>query len=422
MSEAYTLMTAYKFGSTYDLSGKQSNHSEYSFDHLADRINSLNDRLTISNIENVIADSRQKLEKWRADSYNLIDRYYDEKLREFDRHVAEIIDRQRKEINRIRSNLATLTHKQDNLQKDIDHITTLTHQLEQDMDETKEKYLQLTLHPIDIKDDLIQIHHSNDIHNSTILQPPYKTFLYLDDSSKLLGSNDRCILIHHDSNICLLDKDLNIIKEKSWTFGWIMDICWSTTLARFFVLTRNYLFLIDESTMTYVRVQKIPKLSWWSCTCSDGYLYLTTKDWASNIYQFSLWPSIQLSKRWQPPRSCKPDETINDIICNKDKLALMIYNRLTKAKSIELRMTTTMDRIWSIDFDIDYDSRAIRCCLLNHDEWLVIDWNTSNISHISHDGKIKLTHDYHPSPSCAVMLANNLLAISTVDGINLHKI
>ena len=411
-------MTTHKYGSNSDLSAEQ----EYSFDDLADRINSLNDRLTISNIENLICHSRQKIDQWRTDCYDLIDRYYEQKLREFDRHVAGIVNRQRKEINRIRSNLATLTHKHDILSKDIDHIKTLTRQLEQDMDETKEKYLQLTLQSIEIKDDLIQIHNANDIENSTIFQPPWKTFAYLDDSSKLLCTNERYLLVHQNSNLCLLDKELNIIKEKSWTYGWIMDMCWSTTLARFFVLTRNYLFLIDESTMTFVRAQKVPKLSWWSCTCSDGTLYLTTKDWASNIYQFTLWPSIQVAKRWQSPRTCKQDETINDIISNKDKLALMIYNRLTKTKSIELRLAISMDRIWSVDLDVDYDSRAIRCCLLNYDEWLIIDWNTSNIYQISHDGKLKLTHDYHPSPSCAAMFGTNLLAISTVDGINLHKL
>jgi hypothetical protein len=100
----------------------------------------------------------------------------------------------------------------------------------------------------------------------------------------------------------------------------------------------------------------------------------------------------------------------------------MIYNRLTKAKSIELRLATTFDRLWSIDLDIDYDSRAIRCCLLNHDEWLVVDWNTSNLFHISNEGKLKLTCDYNPSPSCATMFGANILVISTADGINLHKL
>ena len=246
-------MTSYKHAIQQDLPDEGYDNS---LDYLADRINSLNDRLTISNIEFRIYDSRQKLEKWRSDCYELIDRYYEQKSREFDQRVAEIVDKQRKEINRIRSNMATLIHKQDNLSKNIDYITNVTHQLEQEMDETKEKYLQINTSPIEINENLIELQSLNDIHHPSIFQTPYKTFNYLDDSSKLLCTNERYLLVHHNSNLCLLDKELNIIKEKSWTHGWIMDICWSSTLARFLVLTRTYLFLIDESTMSFVRIQK----------------------------------------------------------------------------------------------------------------------------------------------------------------------
>ena len=421
MSQSCAIMSTYKHTDTYNLSDEQYDEYDNSLNDLADRINSLNDRLATSNIENMMSESRQKLDKWRSDCYSLIDRFYEKKSREFDRYVAGIVDKQRKEINRIRSNIAILIHKQDVLHKDIEFITTTARQLEQEMDETKDKYLQLNIHSLEINDNLIQIQETNVTYNPSIISPPFKTLNYLDDSSKILCTNERYLLVHHDSNLCLLDKELNIVREKSWTNGSIMDICWSSTLARFLVLTRNYLFLVDESTISIIRVQKISKLSWWSCTCSDTYLYVTTKDWGSNVYQFTLWPSIQLLKRWQPPQTCKQDETINNIIYNKEKLALMIYNRLTKSKSIELRLATTFDRLWSLDLDVDYDSRAIRCCLLNHDEWLVVDWNTSNLFHISNEGKLKLACDYNPSPSCATMFGANILAISTADGINLHK-
>ncbi|CAF1281214.1 unnamed protein product [Rotaria sp. Silwood1] len=415
-------MTTYKHTEKYDLSDENYDEYDNALDDLADRINSLNDRLTTSNIENMISESRQKLDKWRSDCYNLIDRFYEQKCREFDRNVAEIIDKQRKEINRIRSNTATLIHKPDILPKDIDYITTITGQLEQDLDNTKEKYFQINIHSLEINDNLIEIKTTTDICNSSVISPPYKTMNYLDDSSKILCSNERHLLIHQNSNLCLLDKDLNLIREKSWTQGCILDICWSLTLVRFLVLTRNYLYLIDESTLSLMRIQKIPKLSWWSCTCSDTYLYITTKDWGSNIYQFTLWPSIQLSKRWQSPQTCKQNETINDIIYHKEKLALLIYNRLTKRNIIELRISTTFNCLWSLNLDLDYDSRAIRCCLLNNDEWLIIDWNTSNLYHISNDGKLKSTCDYNPSPFYATMLGTNILVISTIDGINLHKL
>ncbi|CAM4742405.1 unnamed protein product [Rotaria magnacalcarata] len=415
-------MTTCKYEEKYDLSNENYDKYENALDDLADRINSLNDRLTTSNIENMISESRQKLDQWRSDCYHLIDRFYEQKCREFDRHVAEIIDRQRKEINRIRSNTATLIHKQDILPKDIDYITTITGQLEQDIDKTRDKYLQINIHLLEINENLIEFQTANDTCDASVIPPPYRTINYIDESSKILCANERFLLVHHNSNLCLLDKELNMIREKFWTHGCILDICWSLTLARFLVLTRNYLYLVDESTMSIVRIQKVPKLSWWSCTYSDTCLFLTTKDWGSNICQFTLWPSIQLLKRWQPPQTCKQNETINNIIYNKERIALMIYNRLTKSKLIELKIATTFDCLWSLNLDIAYDCRAARCCLLNSDEWLVIDWNTSNLHHISNDGKLKSTCEYNTSPSCATMLSTNILVISTVDGIHLHKL
>ena len=405
-----------------EFSDEQTDDYEAVLNQLADRVNSLNDRLTTSNVESIIDDSRQKLDQWRVDCYQLIDRFYERKCREFDRHVADVLDKQRKEINRIRSTLAVLIHKQDLLARDIQSVQTMTGQVEEDINDLKEKYLRLDIHAVQIHDNLIQIHDYTHSPPPSILSPPYRTINYLDDSSKILSANDRHLLIHQNSKICLLDKELNLVREKSWINGWIMDICWSSILARFLVLTRNALFLIDESTMSIVRVQKLAKLTWWSCTCSDTYLYVSTKDWGCDVHQLSLWPAIQLVKRWQAPETCDDDQTINNLIYHKENLAMMVYRRATKAKSIELRRSTTFERLWSIDLDIDYDSRAIRCCLLHTDEWLVVDWNTSNLFHLSSDGKLKLKSTYHPSPSCATMFGANLLAISTADGINLHKL
>ena len=417
------MMTSYNQRTDiYDYSTEQSIDFDGLWNDLADRINVLNDRLSTSNIELMVCDSRQKLDQWRSDCHQLIDRFYERKCREFEQHLSDIVDKQRKEINRIRSNLAVLVHKQDYLQKDIQSMTTTIVQLEHEINETKEKYLQLNIHLVQLNDNLIQIQDLSHQFTPTVISPPYRTMNYIDDSSKILAANDRHLLIHHDSKLCLLDKDLNIIKEKIWSNGWIMDICWSSILARFFVLTRNYLFLVDESTMSMIRVQKLPKLTWWSCTCSDTYLYVTTKDWGCDIHQLSLWPAIQPVKRWQCPETCQDDETINNLIYHKETLAMTIYRRLTKTKSIELRTVNTLQRLWSMDLDIDYDSRAIRCCLLNHDDWLIVDWNTSHVFHLSNDGKLKLKSDYNPSPSCATLFGANILAISTADGINLHKV
>ncbi|CAF1689899.1 unnamed protein product, partial [Adineta ricciae] len=137
MLQSCTMMSTYQRAETFDLTDEQYDERyDNSLNDLADRINSLNDRLTTSNIENLMSESHEKLVKWKSDCHNLIDRYYEQKCREFDRHVASIVDKQRKEANRIRSNIAALIHKQDAVQKDVDYITNIARQLEQEIDET----------------------------------------------------------------------------------------------------------------------------------------------------------------------------------------------------------------------------------------------------------------------------------------------
>lgn len=406
----------------YDYSDEPTVDYEFLWNDLADRVNALNDCLTTSNIELMINDSKTKLDQWRSDSHQLIDRFYERKCREYDQHVSDIVDKQRKEINRIRSTLAVLVHKRDFLPKEIQNLSTNIEQIEREIAQIKNKYLQLDVQMFEINENLIRIQDLSHQYSPSIVSPPCRSMNYIDDSSKILAANDRHLLIHHNSKLCLVDQDLNIVKEKVWNNGWVMDMCWSSLLARFFVLTRNYLFLIDESSMSIVRVQKLPKLTWWSCTCSETFLYVTTKDWACDIHQLSLWPSIQSVKRWSCPETCQEDETINNLVSHKEHLAMMIYRRSTKSKSIDLRLASTLQRLWSIDLDIDYDSRAIRCSLLNQDDWLVVDWNTSHVYQITTDGKFKFKSDYNPSPSSATMFGANLLAISTAVGIHLHKL
>jgi hypothetical protein len=52
-------MSTYKHTGTYDLADEQYDEYDNSLNDLADRVNSLNDRLATSNIENMMTESRQ---------------------------------------------------------------------------------------------------------------------------------------------------------------------------------------------------------------------------------------------------------------------------------------------------------------------------------------------------------------------------
>jgi hypothetical protein len=88
-----------------------------------------------------------------------------------------------------------------------------------------------------------------------------------------------------------------------------------------------------------------------------------------------------------------------------------------------MRSSATLDRLWSVRLNIAYSQNIrTRCCLLTHDEWLVVDRNTSRIFHISKDGKVKSSSAYNPPPFCATVFDQETLAISTARGVNLHKL
>ncbi|CAF3848505.1 unnamed protein product [Rotaria sp. Silwood1] len=224
-------------------------------------------------------------------------------------------------------------------------------------------------------------------------------------------------------NLCLFDQDVRLVKQNIWTHGLIWDMCWSSTLDRFIVLTLNNVFLLDENTMSTQQVQTIKGQHWYSCTCSDTSLFLSTAKTGSSINEFKLSSSIQLTKQWQPPDTCTKDEWIYDMVYSNRTLALMIGEQKSKTKRMELRSSMTFDRLWLLRFDIiDLLNRAIRCCLLNDEEWLVIDRSSSRLFHITKDGKIKTTVVYESEPWRACLFGSNILVVSNENGVNFHKL
>jgi len=57
-----------------------------------------------------------------------------------------------------------------------------------------------------------------------------------------------------------------------------------------------------------------------------------------------------------------------------------------------------------------------------NDEWLVTDEYDFRIFYISADGHLLQTDKYNPAPYNALLFGQDILAIRTVEGINLHKL
>jgi hypothetical protein len=240
-----------------------------------------------------------------------------------------------------------------------------------------------------------------------------------------MASNNRYLLIDRHPNLYLFDKELTVVKEFPWIYDGITDMCWSSTLNSFITITdEDGIFRLDENLASIERIQTIEKKEWLSCTCSDATLFITTNKDGSDIFEFHLLSSFNLVKQWNPPESCEEDEVIYNIAYNNGALAFMIEDTSSQTIKIELRLSTTLDRLWSLPLHLPTIEVGwiYRVCLLKCDEWLVIDHKTSNLFHISKDGKLNVKKKYHPTPENAVLFGSNILAIRTTNCVNFHTV
>ncbi|CAF1169022.1 unnamed protein product [Rotaria sordida] len=391
---------------------------------LSDEINALGERLKSVNLENAIGNSRKKLEQWRIDCHKTIDDFFEQKCHELDRCIRKKMEKQREEIRRIRIKMSDLIREQEATHKDIDLLTITVRDLEHEINKIEQILFQIEIKSLVLDDNLIYIENLDINHFDLIsLSSIYKTINYPRENWTPLTCNNQYLLIHQEPNLCLVDQNLNIIKQNSWIYGTIYDMCWSSTLNRFIVINGSDVFFIDENFISIENIQTLQKCKWLSCTTSETSLFLSTKVWGSSIMEFSLLPTIKLIKQWQSPDTCTRDEVINGIVYNNDTLAMMIKNPSEKTIHIEIRSSITLDRIWSLKLNIAYSQNIrTRCCLLPNDQWLVVDRNTSRIFHITKDGKVKSSSAYNPPPFCAVLFDHNMLAISTARGVNIHKL
>ncbi|CAF2455579.1 unnamed protein product [Rotaria sp. Silwood2] len=391
---------------------------------LTDEINALDIRLKTVNVQNKISNSRLKLEQWRQDCYKKIDCLFEQKCQELDKLVNEKVNEQREELSRIHLKISKLIDAQETTRQDIDSLTLTIHQLEINMNNIERTCFTIDTRPLPIDDTFISIKKiiENELDLST-LSLAYRTIYRSETSFRSLTSNDRYFLIHEEPNLCLFDREMNIVKQMLWSYDTIWDMCWTSTLDKFIVLGKKNIYLINENTMSIDDMYRIGERDLISCTCSDTVLFACTNEGASSIMEFTLFPAIELIKEWKYPLTCTKDEIINDIIYNNENLALMVKNKFEKSLRIELRYAQTLYRIWALQLDVKCVQKIpFRCCSLTCNEWLIVDYETERLLQITKDGQLKTAIEYNPTPLRAILFDINKLAISTEGGVNLHTI
>jgi len=379
-------------------------------------------------IDKLIKSNRDKLDQWKDNCQKIIDSYYEQKCQELEQFCTQKVSQQRKELDQIQTTIIEHIRSEKVTQKNLESLKSTISNIKQEINQIKIQGIQMDIHPLKLDNHLISIKDSTSNVfniNPSILLSPYRTIECVDGWQSELVNNDRFILTSLADNLCLFDRDLTLIKQSPWTSECIYDMCWSSTLSNFILITeKKKIYRVKETTLAIERVYGIEEKDWLSCTCSDTHLYLTTRETGTNIFQFKLLPLIRPVKQWQPPYSCKQHQSIHAIKYNDRTLALIIRDSFTGVIDMELRSSVTLNRLWSIPLDIRSDGlwSRISCCSLQHNEWLVVHAATSRLFHISKDGRLKITHEYQPKLNNALMFASNTLVIHLGSKVNFHKL
>ncbi|CAF3241197.1 unnamed protein product, partial [Rotaria sp. Silwood2] len=181
---------------------------------LSDEINALGERLKSINLENAIENSHKKLEQWRIDCHKTIDYFFEQKCHELDRCIRKKMEKKREEINRIRTKLSDLIREQEATHKDIDLLTITVRDLEREINKIEQTSFQIEIKSLVLDDSLIHIENSDINHFDLIsLSSVHKTINYPRENWAPFACNNHHLLIHQETNLCLVDQNLNIIKQ-----------------------------------------------------------------------------------------------------------------------------------------------------------------------------------------------------------------
>ncbi|CAF1379024.1 unnamed protein product [Rotaria sp. Silwood1] len=316
---------------------------------LADVINKLFDQ--VNNISTFRPDFLIELDKWCQEAHREVNKFCENKKQEFKEIFHKEQDQRTTELDRLRGQITQLILEQEVTEDFIDSIDNSIQSLQRQIDQFQSAHL--TLRPLVIDDDLVAFHQQISSYNDLLPLPSPQRTIQLENNWYSVAAKDNFLLVQHDSKLCILDEQLNVVKETPWTHHIILDMFWSKLLAQFIIISFEGIFVLDENSMI---INQLPiachnnKKTWYCGTCTNKNLFLSVEGISSSIYKYTLLPSIQLIKEYRSPISCKEDERIQDLSSSKNVLAIVIKNYRNEVH-FDLCSSRTLERQWSIELN-----------------------------------------------------------------------
>lgn len=405
-----------------------SEHNNFLADHwnpLVNEIKALDESIKAYDATQATSESTEKLEQWRVKCHEKIDQLFDKKNQELTEYLKLRVEQQTQNVQQLQEKLPRLIdEKQVTLNPaDLSSLILTVDQLKRDMLHIQQAYVQIRCCPLIVEDSMLQIIETiRPLIDLSNFPAAFKTFEHSNKSFCVLTSNDKHLLIHQGSDLCLINEEMKLVHKTLWPFENLIDLCWSATLEQYVFINDHNLFLINDML---TRVEQIPtrqNCSWLSCICSDNYLFVSTNEQTSSIFVFQLLPTIKFNKRWQYPAPNGTHEQIDSMAHNNETLGLVIRNWENKNLRFELRFASTFDCLWSLPLDIVWVKKIpFRCSVMSFDEWLICDYQNDALIHISKSGQIKSATKYPVTAYHAHLFRQYILVVMTKTGKNFHR-
>ncbi|CAF3555586.1 unnamed protein product [Rotaria socialis] len=186
---------------------------------LADEINTLDNQLSLLNVDEIIDKYRQKLDKWRHECHATVDRFYEEKCQELQQRYVEKVVEKRKKLHQLKLKINELIREQEARHDDISSLKATINGIERDVNQYEENGIVVDVNPLIINQNLVYIEQwaSNELTIST-LSSPYRTVACSKDNWSAMTSNNHFLLVDQYPNLCLYDEQLTHVKEYPWEF------------------------------------------------------------------------------------------------------------------------------------------------------------------------------------------------------------
>ena len=392
--------------------------SQLSVSTTADRIVQYNRRLDQLDLDGRTKAIHQQLQQWRQDAHQSVDEVYQRRVQEIDSYVQD----KKEKLDNVKSSLQLVQTRIDEQQVELDGDVLVAKlrlsAIERDVGDIEQMFVKIHIRPLNIDDQYIWVEH--EVRLQSLLTNP-AVIPYANESSAAIASNDQYLLFHQNPHLCMIDSQSRLAKQIVWPHQLIRDMCWSEKLESFLLLTPNHLYTLNEQLQLNV-VPIVGRKSWFSCTCSEKSLYLSSHEWGSSIDEYDLLSLPNRITEWKPPSTCQPHEGINDIQYNHQTIALMINDPRDHHKRMELRTSGTFDIVWSLPLSGGINIRLFTCCPIPRNEWLFIDGSTSSLHQISADGKLKEVQRYNSVPYRANLFGNKRLVVSAETNLNLYQL